>query len=165
MISLDFLVFSCYITKEGNNSLTFSIIYSTKTGLRLTIVLWTGLWAPVLQHFLKLIYNLASGYNYLNNSHIDKLNPLSGQLSGVSFWKEVIGEVAKKQIVLTRVDLWWKNGIWKFHTKKYHFVDYFSAFRWSFLGVPRNNISKLLTILYEVQESRIWLWVRERERE
>ena len=55
--------------------------------------------------YLLNYHGIGPGYNYLNDSRIDGKNPLSGQLSGVNFWKEVIGEVEKKQKVLDCIDV------------------------------------------------------------
>ena len=55
--------------------------------------------------YLLTSHGIGPGYNYLNNSRINEKNSLSGQKSGVSFWKEVIGEVEKKHKVLQCVKL------------------------------------------------------------
>ena len=50
--------------------------------------------------YLRKHHHTGPGYDYMDDSILSTDNPMSGQISGMNFWKKVCNEVQKKQRVI-----------------------------------------------------------------
>ena len=55
--------------------------------------------------YLKTNHGIGPGYDYLDKNYLADTNCMAGQISGISFWKEVLEEVETKLLVINRLKL------------------------------------------------------------
>lgn len=55
--------------------------------------------------YLETFHKIGPGYDYLGAHWLSKTNSMAGQITGISFWKDIIEEVEKKNEVIRRLKI------------------------------------------------------------